>query len=257
MLEAKNISKVFPGRYRSEKVVALDGVSLRVEPGKTLALMGPSGCGKSTLARILLRLIPSDSGGVFYQGEEITHHKGKRLRYFRKQVQFISQHPESFFDPSIRLGYSVLEPLKFFGLYDKAHTGEQVKSVLKQVKLDASLLERYPHQVSGGEIQRLAICRALLLKPCFLILDEATSMLDISVQAQILHVLKELQHTQELGYLLITHDEEIAKWMTDSIIEMKTGKIVNQLGHISEVIAGDSLISFTQPFNNIHPPCRQ
>ena len=220
MLEARNISKTFLGRHRGEKIVALDKFSLRVEPGKTLALMGPSGCGKSTLARIILRLIPPDSGDILYQGKEITYQKGKGLRQFRQQVQFISQHPGSFFDPSIRLGYSVLEPQKFFGFYDKVQSGEQMKNTLKLLKLDTSLLERYPHQVSGGEIQRLAICRALLLKPSFLILDEATSMLDISVQAQILHILKDLQHTQQLGYLLISHDKEVVQWMADNIIEM-------------------------------------
>ncbi|MCL2152731.1 MAG: dipeptide/oligopeptide/nickel ABC transporter ATP-binding protein [Oscillospiraceae bacterium] len=229
MLEARNISKIFPGRSRTDKVIALDCVSIRVESGKTLALMGPSGCGKSTLARILLRLIPPDSGEVFYGGEEITHHRGRRLRRFRNQVQFISQHPESFFDPSIRLGYSVLEPLKFFGLYNEANSCERLRGFLKQVKLSTSLLERYPHQVSGGEIQRLAICRALLLRPRFLILDEVTSMLDISVQAQILHILKELQLTQKLGYLVITHDREVAKWMTDNIVEMQAGKVITQL----------------------------
>lgn len=226
MLEAREISKTFRRGWGGGTVVALDQVSLRLEQGETLGLMGPSGCGKSTLARILLRLIPGDSGGVFYQGENMTALRGKKLHPFRKKVQFISQRPESFFDPSMKLGDSVLEPLKIFRIYEKKTAMEALLQTLEQVKLNASLLERYPHQVSGGEIQRLSICRALLLDPQVLILDEATSMLDISVQAQILRILQELQRVRKLSYLLISHDYEVVSLISDRLVEMKEGRMV-------------------------------
>lgn len=225
MLEAREICKTFRRSGGRKSFLALDNVSLQIDRGETLGLMGPSGCGKSTLARILLRLIPSDGGGVFYKGENITLLKGKALLPFRGEVQLISQRPESFFNPVIKLKDSVLEPLKIFRLYEKVSAHEKLSRVLEQVKLNDSLLERYPHQVSGGEIQRLSICRALMLQPRVLVLDEATSMLDVSVQAQILHILKDLQKTRQLSYLFISHDREVVGWMSDRVVEMRQGRI--------------------------------
>ncbi|MHB8072832.1 ABC transporter ATP-binding protein [Desulfosporosinus fructosivorans] len=226
MLEACEICKTYRGGWGRNSFPALDKVSLHIDRGETLGLMGPSGCGKSTLARILLRLIPSDGGGVFYKGENITLLKGRKLLPFRREVQLISQRPESFFNPVIKLKDSLLEPLKIFGLYEKESAQENISQVLEQVKLDESLLERYPHQVSGGEIQRLSICRALMLQPRVLILDEATSMLDVSVQAQILHILKDLQKKRQLSYLFISHDREVVDFMSDRVVEMSQGGIV-------------------------------
>lgn len=228
MLEACEVCKVFCRGWGSKPILALDHVSLHLDSGETLGLMGPSGCGKSTLARILLCLLPSDKGEVFYKGENITLLRGRGLLPFRREVQLISQRPESAFDPSIKLKDSVLEPLKIFHLYKKAAAYEMLYQVLEQVKLSNSLLDRYPHQVSGGEIQRLAICRALLLQPRLLILDEATSMLDVSVQAQLLHILKDLQKTRQLSYLFISHDREVVNWMSDRVLEMSRGRITTQ-----------------------------
>ncbi|GAB6155842.1 dipeptide/oligopeptide/nickel ABC transporter ATP-binding protein [Desulfosporosinus burensis] len=225
MLEAREICKTFRRGWGRKSFLALDNVSLQIDRGETLGLIGPSGCGKSTLARILLRLIPSDGGGVVYKGENITLLKGKALLPFRGEVQLISQRPESFFNPVIKLRDSVLEPLKIFRLYEKVSAHEKLSQVLEQVKLNDSLLERYPHQVSGGEIQRLSICRALMLQPRVLVLDEATSMLDVSVQAQILHILKDLQKTRQLSYLFISHDREVVDWMSDRVVEMRQGRI--------------------------------
>ena len=226
MLEAREICKTFRKGWRGKSFSALQDVSLTIKEGETLGLMGPSGCGKSTLARILLRLIPADSGEVLYKGKNYRGLSGKQMLPFRKEVQLISQRPQSFFDPSMKLGKSMVEPLKIFGLYKKTYSEEILAQTLYKVKLNDSLLERYPHQVSGGEIQRLSICRALLLNPKVLILDEATSMLDISVQAQILHILKDLKKTQSISYLFISHDRKVVEWMSDRVLEMKQGKII-------------------------------
>ena len=225
MLSAQNISKTFRGSWGQKPVAALTSACLELKCGETLGLMGPSGCGKTTLARIILRLIPADSGEVWYRGQNITQLKRKQLLPFRREVQLISQHPVSFFNPSIKLGSSLLEPLKIFGIYEKKAATESVRQMLEQVKLDRLLLDRYPHQVSGGEIQRLAICRALLLRPKVLVLDEPTSMLDVSVQAQILHLLRELQREQRLSYLFISHDSSVVHWLSDRVVRMSSGGV--------------------------------
>lgn len=218
ILEGRSISKTFHSGLGSRAHTALWEASLCLCRGETLALMGSSGCGKSTLARILMRLIDPDSGKVLFQGKDITHVRGKFLKPFRKSVQMISQRPETFFDPRMRLGDSLLEPLRIFGMVEEKR---RIPRLLEQVKLTDELLSRYPHQVSGGEIQRLSLCRALLLSPQVLLLDEPTSMLDVSVQAQILQILKDLQTEYGLSYLLITHDFEVAQHMCDRIQRME------------------------------------
>lgn len=214
ILEGRNISKTFRSGYGARKYQALRDVSIRLYRGETLGLMGPSGCGKSTLARILLRLTGPTEGRVLFQGQDVTDLRGKALRPFRRQVQLIAQRPESFFDPRRRLGDSLVEPLEIFRL---ERDEKKVEALLEQVKLPGELLARYPHQVSGGEIQRLSLCRALLLSPSVLILDEPTSMLDVSVQAQILEILGQLQREFRLTYLLITHDRQVAEYMCGRI----------------------------------------
>ena len=184
--------------------------------------MGGSGSGKSTLARILLRLLPCDTGKIYFQGQDITNATGKDLSSFRRNVQFISQRPESFLDPRQTLGSSLQEAFTVFNLpYDE----EKIKEMLDLVKLNAELLQRYPHQVSGGEIQRICLVRALLLEPKLLVLDEPTSMLDISVQAQILHLLRDIRREKQLAYLFITHDKQLAEWLCDRVLHIEQGKL--------------------------------
>lgn len=221
ILEAKNISKTFSSWFDTRRVEALNNVSLTLVGGETLGLMGPSGCGKSTLVQILLRLIREDSGNVFFCGEDITNLRGRALRNFRRNVQLIPQRPEGYFDPRIRIGKSIFEPLNFFPEL-KSEASTRLELLLKQLSLTNALLERFPHQVSGGEIQRLSLCRALLLKPTVLILDEATSMLDISVQAQILHILRQIKAQYKLSYLFITHDQAVAKCFCNRIASMNS-----------------------------------
>lgn len=222
MLKAENIFKSFVDRSNGKTFELLHDVSLEIKAGEAVALMGGSGSGKSTLARILLRLLSCDSGKIYFQEQDITKVTGKDLSVFRRNVQFISQHPESFLDPRQTLGSSLREAFTVFNLpYDE----EKIKAMLDLVKLNAELLQRYPHQVSGGEIQRICLVRALLLEPKLLVLDEPTSMLDISVQAQILHLLHDIRREKQLAYLFITHDKQLAKWLCDRVLHIEQGQL--------------------------------
>lgn len=220
MLEMRNVCKSYSGKTRVE---VLDHVSLKLEKGRTLGLMGQSGSGKSTIARILLMTETVDEGTVYFHGEKVEKKDKSMMKSFRRRVQYISQHPESFLDPNWKLRKSVLEGAAIYG--EKKEAQERLVGLLEQVKLNRAVLDRYPHQVSGGEIQRAALCRALLLKPEVLILDEATSMLDVSVQAQILNILKEIQEREKLSCLLISHDKEVVSWFTEDIVELRRGHL--------------------------------
>lgn len=222
MLKAENISKSFIDRSSGKSFRLLQDISLEIAPGEAVALMGGSGSGKSTLARLLLRLLPCDAGKIYFRGTEISKLSGKELAGFRRSVQFISQRPESFLDPRKTLSYSLREALEVFSL---PYAEEQALEMLDLVKLNAKLLERYPHQVSGGEIQRICLVRALLLEPELLILDEPTSMLDISVQAQILHLLKDIRTQKQIAYLFISHDRLISEWLCDRVVRIEQGLI--------------------------------
>ncbi|MGM9568830.1 MAG: ATP-binding cassette domain-containing protein, partial [Phascolarctobacterium sp.] len=159
---------------------------------------------------------------VFLGNEEITKMKGQKLFEFRRNVQFISQRPESFLDPMMTLGQSIDEALIIHSL---KKDNEKIGDMLELVKLNTSLLQRYPHQVSGGEIQRICLVRALLLEPKLLILDEPTSMLDVSVQAQIMHLLKGIKAKRNLSYLYITHDVRLAEWLCDRVVTIVDGRL--------------------------------
>ena len=164
----------------------------------------------------------STSGRIIFQTQDVTQLSQKQLKPFRQQVQFISQRPESFFDPLLKLGASLREPLHIFDLPDSS---EIIEAALATVKLSPALLDRYPHQVSGGEVQRLSIARALLLKPKLLILDEPTSMLDISVQAQILQLFKNIRRQEQMAFLFISHDKAVINYMCDRQLYMQEGRI--------------------------------
>lgn len=223
MLEAVEVSKKYWDRSSGRQYDVLQSCSLQIAAGEAVGLMGPSGCGKSTLARVLLRrLLPTDSGRIIFQTQDVTQLSQKQLKPFRQQVQFISQRPESFFDPLLKLGASLREPLHIFDLPDSS---EIIEAALATVKLSPALLDRYPHQVSGGEVQRLSIARALLLKPKLLILDEPTSMLDISVQAQILQLLKNIRRQEQMAFLFISHDKAVINYMCDRKLYMQEGRI--------------------------------
>lgn len=222
MLEAVEVSKKYWDRSSGRQYDVLQSCSLQIAAGEAVGMMGPSGCGKSTLARILLRLLPCDTGQILFNQQDITCSKTVQLKKFRQTVQFISQRPENFFDPLMKLGASLREPLSIFSL---PCDEQQLSDVLETVKLTPALLDRYPHQVSGGEVQRLSIARALLLKPKLLILDEPTSMLDISVQAQILQLLKNIRRQEQMAFLFISHDKAVINYMCDRQLYMQEGRI--------------------------------
>ena len=174
---------------------------------------------------------PADSGEICFHGQTVNGKDRRLMKQFRRRVQYISQHPESFLDPNWKIGRSVMEAAKVYGCRE---ADQKLKKLLAQVKLGRAVLDRYPHQVSGGEIQRAALCRALLPEPEVLILDEATSMLDVSVQAQILNILKEIQEREGIACLFISHDREVVSWFTDEKRELKGGRLYDISGGAGE-----------------------
>jgi len=229
MLEVRHLSKTFPNGLLGRQVTrAVRDVSFTVDKGTTLGLAGSSGCGKSTIARLILRLIEPDGGSVRLDGVELTALRGRELRPYRAQIQLITQHPESAMDPSRRIYYTMEEPLKIFRRGDRDARREQIRRAFDLVGVSEGLFSRYPHEISGGEAQRIAIARALLLEPRVLILDEPTSMLDVSIQAHIMTLLRELQEKLGLTYLFISHDIEVIGWFCDRVAVMRQGEIVEQ-----------------------------
>ncbi|MEQ8961068.1 MAG: ATP-binding cassette domain-containing protein, partial [Coleofasciculus sp. C2-GNP5-27] len=218
------VSNVFGKTKRY--IMAVNDVSFEVYKGETLGLVGESGCGKSTLARTLLRLIEPMEGKVTFDNENITHFKGKRLRQIRQDMQIIFQNPFSSLDPRMKIGDAVMEPLVIHKWGDNAKTRrDHAAYLLERVGLNPDSMNRYPHEFSGGQRQRVCIARALALEPKFIICDESVSALDVSVQAQVLNLLKELQSDFDLTYIFISHDLSVVKFMSDRIMVMNKGKI--------------------------------
>ena len=218
VLEAINVHKVYKNAFGSNLTVAANGISLSVYRGETLGLVGVSGSGKSTLARILSGLIPINSGKVLFMGHDIYALDRKNKRHFRKKVQFIAQRPEEFFDPRLKFNKSIKEAV--FLLRKTENYEYELSELMKQLDLNKELLNRYPHQISGGEIQRLAICRALMVEPEIIIFDEATSMLDVSNQAKIIHLLQKIKEKHKLTYIFISHDRILIDKICNRVIEL-------------------------------------
>jgi peptide/nickel transport system ATP-binding protein len=221
------IKGVFGGTKRS--FMAVNDVSFDIKRGETLGLVGESGCGKSTLARTLLRLIEPTSGQIIFENRDITQLKGSELQILRRQMQIIFQNPFSALDPRIKVGDAIMEPLE---IHKQGKTAkerrERAAYLLERVGLSADAMNRYPHQFSGGQRQRVCIARSLALNPKFIICDESVSALDVSVQAQVLNLLKELQDEFGLTYIFISHDLSVVKFMSDRILVMNKGQIVEQ-----------------------------
>lgn len=227
MIRVENLSKEFKSGLISKKIIkSIDDVSFEIEEGKTLGLVGESGCGKSTLSRVILKLIKADGGRIFFQGKEISNYSFSQMRELRGNMQIIFQHPDSALSPKKTINNSLIEPLKIHKVYKNGESEELIKHYLKFVGIGEEILSRYPHQVSGGQIQRVVIARALLLNPKFIILDEPTSMLDVSVQAQVIEVLKKAQRKFGITYLFISHDIDLVRAISDEIAIMLDGKIV-------------------------------
>ncbi len=221
LIEGLNLTKIFSsGLMGSRKTVAVDDVSVKIDRNETLALVGESGSGKSTLGKLLLFLIEPTAGKVIFDGITINR---KNVRKLRRRMQYIPQHPEDSLDPRWKIADSLLEPLRIHGLPD-----ENLHDLVEMVGLGEEHLCRYPHELSGGELQRVAIARALSLSPDFVVCDEPTSMLDVSVQASIINLLLKLQRKFGLSYLFITHDLELAEIVADRVAVMYRGEIVEE-----------------------------
>lgn len=228
VLELRNVSRDFShGVLRPRVNRAVDSVSFSLERGKTFGLVGGSGCGKTTLARMIAGLLPPTSGQILFEGRDTAGLDRAGWKHYHRRLQVIFQNPEASLDPSMRIRDSLLEALEIHRIgRDREERMEKIRRKLAQVALPEYLLTRYPHQISGGEGQRLVICRALLLEPEILLLDEPTSMLDVSVQAHIMNILRDLQEELGLTYLFITHDIELLGWISHSIGVMRQGKLV-------------------------------
>ena len=210
----------------TEKVKAVDGVDFSIKQGEIFALVGESGCGKSTLARVILRLLEATKGEVEINGEKVLALKGKALHNFRRNVQMIFQDPYDSLNPRWRVGKIIAEPLVAHHIGSPKEHRKMVAEMLEIVGLSPDYASRYPHEFSGGQRQRIGIARALITKPKLVICDEPISALDVSIQAQIINLLKDLQKQFNLSYLFITHDLRVVKYLCDSVGVMYLGKMV-------------------------------
>lgn len=215
-----------PFRKSTQSVKAVDGVSFDVFPGETLGIVGESGCGKSTMARLVNQLITPSGGTVEFKGENLVGIDSKRLRSYRKSIQMVFQDPFASLDPRKTIGQLIAEPLVIHSIGNKETRSARVKELLEVVGLSEYHAERYPHEFSGGQRQRINIARALALNPEVIICDEPVSALDVSVQAQVINLLKQLQKEFNLTYIFISHDLNVVKYMCDRIAVMYLGKIV-------------------------------
>ena len=240
ILKVENLKTWFPVSHGffspvKEYKKAVDDVSFQVYPGETLGLVGESGCGKTTLGRSILRLVEPSGGNVFYKGTNLTKLSSAEMRAFRRDVQIIFQDPYSSLNPRLTIGQSIMEPMQVHHVFaDDKQRKNRVLELLERVNLRPEHFNRYPHEFSGGQRQRISIARALALKPEFIICDESVSALDVSVQAQVLNLLRELQEEFKLSYIFISHDLAVVKHISDRMMVMNKGRL-EEIGDAEEV----------------------
>ena len=238
LLDVKDLVMHFPltqGIIFQRKVGAVravDGVSFQIKRGETLGLVGESGCGKSTTGRAILQLYKPTAGSVIFEGQDLTKLKGEQMRRMRRQVQMIFQDPYASLNPRMTVGSIIAEPLEIHGLAKGREKSQRVQELLSVVGLNPYFANRYPHEFSGGQRQRIGIARALAVNPGFIVCDEPISALDVSIQAQIINLLEELQNEFGLTYLFIAHDLSVVRHISDRIAVMYLGKIVELADHL-------------------------
>ena len=230
VLTIKNLSKNF------SKVKALDNVSFELKKGEILGIVGESGSGKSTLAKVITRIVKPDGGSILFKGEDFTKLNSSKLREYRKNVQMVFQNPNSTFSPRMNIGDFLCEGMLNFKLASKKEALKKAKEYLELVKLPTDIMERLPHQLSGGQLQRVVIARALTLSPEILIYDEATAALDVSVQQDVLKLMYDLRKSCDNSVIFICHDLAAVRLVADRIIVMYNGKIV-------EIVESRNLVS--------------
>ena len=232
LIRVRNLKMHFPARQgvivqrALDPIKAVDGISLDIEKGETLGLVGESGCGKSTLGRTILQLHRPTSGEVYFRDLNLTSLRGERLRRMRRRMQMIFQDPYASLNPRMTVGDIVAEPLIVHRISSGKERLERVQALFELVGLNPILVGRYPHEFSGGQRQRVGVARALAASPDFIVCDEAIAALDVSIQAQIINLLKELQDQLDLTYLFIAHDLSVVRHIADRVAVMYLGKIV-------------------------------
>ena len=231
LIEACGLIKEYPAEHGTTRVV--DGVSFTIERGETLGLIGESGSGKSTIARMILRLVEPTAGSLRWNGEDLRAASGRRLRALRREMQIVFQDPYAALNPRMNVRQILAEP---FAIHGQPLGPTRLEELLLSVGLDKTALPRYPHEFSGGQRQRVNIARALALKPGFLVLDEPVSALDVSVGAQVVNLLRDLQRQHGLTYLFISHSMPLVRYLCDRIAVLHRGQLV-ELGDTEQVCA--------------------
>lgn len=226
LLEVQHLQKYFD--MKSGMLHAVDDVSFSIEKGETLGIVGESGCGKSTLGRVLLHLLDNTGGRILYKGEDVTKVSRQKLSELRKEMQLIFQDPYASLNPRMTIYQTIEEPMKIAGGYSKKEMEEKVYEIMDTVGLARRLVNTYPHELDGGRRQRIGIARALVLNPQFLVCDEPVSALDVSIQAQILNLMQDIQEASRLTYVFITHDLSVVKYISNHIMVMYLGQMVEK-----------------------------
>jgi len=226
IIEVKNLKKYFYGPLGTNH--AVDDVSFTIERGHTLGVVGESGCGKSTLGRTVIRLHEATEGTVLLNGQDITHVGGRMLRNARAKMQMVFQDPYSSLNPRKSINTTVTEPLRLSGRFSRAEINERTAELMRTVGIDDRLRYSYPHELDGGRRQRVCIARALALEPDFIVCDEPVSALDVSIQAQVLNLLMDLQDQRQMAYMFVTHDLSVVRHISDEICVMYLGQLVEK-----------------------------